>query len=205
VDREEGSDRWPSGYGQDVTGKLHEIWYAGRRRDALLSEDEEVFGIFSVEITKGQRLSARFRYIKAIPGELHIDKQARLVRTEKPNVCVIVLNVESFMPPNNTDNSEMIVWFRKFCRMMVQHFSRLSDAAHEKVRLVVVLNKSDKVSASVMQQARKRISHHLEEILTQEFSNRMRNTPVLPCCLIDSPAHAKHRDAVIRRLLADLQ
>jgi hypothetical protein len=171
----------------------------------VLSEDEEVFSTFSVQTANGQRLSARFRYVKAIPGELHIVKQSRLLRTHKPHVCLLMFDAETFMPPNNTDDSEMIIWFRRFSRLLVQHFNRLSDAEREKVRLIILLNKSDKVSASIMQQARKRISYHLEEILTQDFSNHMRSTPILPCCLIDSPSHAKHRNAVIRRLLADLQ
>ncbi len=40
----------------------------------VLSEEEEVFSTFSVETAKGQRLSARFRYVRAMPGELHIVK-----------------------------------------------------------------------------------------------------------------------------------
>jgi signal recognition particle receptor subunit beta len=172
----------------------------------LRSTGIETHSTFSVELGKGQKLSVNFSYMRALPGQVTPSNQATNIKASKANLALVMLDLTKYKGPSQQQDDENIIgWLEEFCRHLARNYSRASEKAKGRLKLVVALNKTDKVTQTILHQARRRVSKTIADTLMEQFSDRAKGFPISPCCLIDHPALIKDRDSLMRLILAELQ
>ena len=150
-------------------------------------------------------LQVEFRNISDQAGQIGPHEHAQILIKKKPHFIIIVLDVTSLEKSDKLHESYG-AWFNAFCEYIHSHLKCRPSLARRVDRklqqLIVVLNKVDVLDPEsktiVIDRAKSIINDIMNKWLTNNFSGRVNNFPVLECSLVENPRHGDLADTVER-------
>ena len=153
---------------------------------------------FNVKIGRDSALQLLVSRAIDVPGQIGPVWQADVVFHTRPHAVLLMVDLSA--PLDGTAEQATASWLEAYCKRLEAQWRAKGKRGNRTKTMIVIMNKADKVEASVIETHRKRYREIIDTQLRDARGKMLEDIAILPCVTVNNPNGTKSVDAVISHL-----